>query len=793
MSKENFFVNRQIPEQQIPEQFDDIVDELLQLEMQSYATLNGFGWGNSSPFDIKSNNTPTKPKEIATSQQLFEAIKNSKEDILGKIRKFITSETVNSFNEEGWTPLHLVLLKGHIYQAKLLKDSGADLDAISKNSKACTVSDIINEQTLLHKAATANGTIAGTLKTLKDLGADFNMFNEDGWTPLHLLLNKIESDPSPAELSRVEILVSHGSRNDIVSNNSAQQTAVSIINEGILLNYLELRSIDKPPIEATKLLNLGGDLNYVNKDGWPLLHLAIKEDDNFSEIDRKINFLSEIGVVDQRSQNSEAKTFGEIFIEKICLNKNFSISDEFFFLAIAKKLKIDINGSNANGLSPLDMAIESKNLGFAQLLIKCGAANNLISDESTLIDHNSSFNKETVILFLGPNMEHNIYRDALLNIDPKDNLFHPDLLKGYFDVVEFTNFERMLSFVRHSQPDLPKVNIILYSHGSVNDQYHMSYYQLEVHKLNRHSTCSPAKSVLNDLIDASGGKPINLLTTACYGANLHTCDDDLRTKMPKGSKIITLSKEDRATYMVDTYNPDMKNLIEALTLNSKEGFLKLEDLLEVYCLSQRYLKNTPTISTFDGQNQIIIKLNDYFNNNILTSNKLSISDKLKNMLEVKSISPEYIDKLVQCLQNSEDLKVRNDLFEIPESISNIKILFDHLGRNNFNELFKLYSNYFVENHLDTVFDPNNFLPHPELEKSYKDSALFDRNKYAKSFQQHVTPLVFKNDNLKHHASQDYYDSTKHVILKNSLLLALAADQLFTDLDVNIIGDHLENC
>ena len=97
---------------------------------------------------------------------------------------------VNSFAYDGWTPLHLAAFFGQEEAARLLLDSGADLQAISRNSL---------RNTPLH-AATAGGHAAVAL--LIDRGADVTVPDTGKHTPLHIAAEAGLTDVVAALLAR---------------------------------------------------------------------------------------------------------------------------------------------------------------------------------------------------------------------------------------------------------------------------------------------------------------------------------------------------------------------------------------------------------------------------------------------------------------------------------------------------------------------------------------------------------------------------------------------------------------
>ncbi|MDM5155210.1 ankyrin repeat domain-containing protein [Bacillus sp. DX1.1] len=81
---------------------------------------------------------------------------------------------VDSFSEDGWTPLHLAAYFGHIEIASLLLEKGATLHVKEKNR---------NGNTPL-QAAVANKKIS-LVEFLIDRGANINVTQSGGWTSLH--------------------------------------------------------------------------------------------------------------------------------------------------------------------------------------------------------------------------------------------------------------------------------------------------------------------------------------------------------------------------------------------------------------------------------------------------------------------------------------------------------------------------------------------------------------------------------------------------------------------------------
>lgn len=88
------------------------------------------------------------------------------------LRRALTSETVNGYAFDGWTPLHLAAFFGHLEASRLLLDAGADVRAVSRNSL---------RNTPLH-AATA-GKHSEVALVLLAGGADPSALDAGGFTP----------------------------------------------------------------------------------------------------------------------------------------------------------------------------------------------------------------------------------------------------------------------------------------------------------------------------------------------------------------------------------------------------------------------------------------------------------------------------------------------------------------------------------------------------------------------------------------------------------------------------------
>ena len=121
---------------------------------------------------------------------------------------------VNAKDEDGETPLHYTVYKGHKEIAELLIEKGADVDA--GNSFGSTP---------LHNAAIDGHTEIVELLIAK--GADVNAKADTGWTPLDW------SDLLPPNSNKTEIidlLHKHGGKRSNVINQSLKQLEMKYNN-----------------------------------------------------------------------------------------------------------------------------------------------------------------------------------------------------------------------------------------------------------------------------------------------------------------------------------------------------------------------------------------------------------------------------------------------------------------------------------------------------------------------------------------------------------------------------------
>jgi ankyrin repeat protein len=84
-------------------------------------------------------------------------------------------EAINSYSPDGWTPLHLAVFFGRVNIVHFLLSKGANIDAPSRNDQIVTP---------LHSAL-ANPHNSSVGELLIEAGANLNVTQSEGYTPLH--------------------------------------------------------------------------------------------------------------------------------------------------------------------------------------------------------------------------------------------------------------------------------------------------------------------------------------------------------------------------------------------------------------------------------------------------------------------------------------------------------------------------------------------------------------------------------------------------------------------------------
>ena len=656
---------------------------------------------------------------------------------------------INFIDENGWAPLHLALKENKVALAKTLIQNGADKEIVSKNDAALTPLAYLNA--MLCKAIWENNSIA-QITELIELGASVNNVDQDGWAPLHIALKQ-------ENIEIVDLLIKNGANKDAISQNNEKKTPADIINDKDYLNNLVLEDLGINKLKI--LIKLGPDVEHIDACGSSPLSLALKKE-NLAVA----KLLLKAGANrDQTSSNLMNELLCKLTLESPSRSEITELID----------MGADVNYFNQDDLTPLHLALKKGSIPRVKLLIKHGANINISSknndvkspadivnelqiDLFSVVDNNvSDKSKESLILFKGPDTENfKTFTD-----NPKHNLFHPLSLEQYFNLQEFDDFNAMLGAIQLLASADSKINLVIDSHGMPTTPYTIK------------TTYGPdqtASDILDSIIKVAGGKPIKLLTTCCFGERLHSCDSELGSKMPNGSMIITLSKQDRTTQAPDYCHKNIPYILDALFNGDGGNYLKLEHLLEAYCLSQRFNKNTPKVSLFNGSTQKIISLKDYFNTNILKVNNLEISKTMRDLLDIMGLSKDDFDSMLCEISSNSNIKIQESLWRIPNSVSDIKNISQYLNGDTYNELLELYKGYFINN------DAIKTLPSERVTKSaYTFHKIRGFGGDYHHTVKHGTPLLA----CTREKSRDFdeIDATP----KHSMLLAVAADHLVMEI------------
>jgi ankyrin repeat protein len=122
----------------------------------------------------------------------------------------LTSELVNAYSHDGFTPLGLASFFGHRDVAEFLLAHGAEINAASKNKMRVMP---------LHSAVASRHF--GIAEILLAHGADVNAAQQDGYTPLHEAAQN-------GQVEMAELLLAHGANIDARKDDGQTSLAVAM-------------------------------------------------------------------------------------------------------------------------------------------------------------------------------------------------------------------------------------------------------------------------------------------------------------------------------------------------------------------------------------------------------------------------------------------------------------------------------------------------------------------------------------------------------------------------------------
>jgi len=259
-------------------------------------------------------------------------------------------------NSNGKTLLHISVKKGNPEMTKLLLKNGADPDSVD---------DMGN--TPLHDAIIWKKL--NTASVLMEEKAQIDIRNIEGNSPLLLAINTGNTE-------FIEFLLTRGANTEI--RNLQGKTAL----------FLAVERSDMPLV--SRLLKSGADYNTRDNQGNTLLHHAIKKgspevisivaalEDNwfalnsFNQTPISLAFyegLERTKALIHKEQLTLRNEEGESLLHLAVKEK--APEDIFVYLFL---LGMDPNPRNKDGKTPLDLALEDKNSGIAEILMSNGAS-----------------------------------------------------------------------------------------------------------------------------------------------------------------------------------------------------------------------------------------------------------------------------------------------------------------------------------------------------------------------------------------------------------------------------------
>lgn len=300
---------------------------------------------------------------------------------------------INAKDDKGWTALHYACRKGHIDVCKLLIDAGADysitssefpIDPLSlcagdSRNKLCIY---ITEKSIKDKKD-LNSIYFGRItplcwaahisyleicKKLVSNGADVNLRDKDGITPLNHAINAMYSWNNSDQIGIVDLLIKSGA--DLNAQNKEGNTPLSVA------------AISNSEDVTKLLLDSGTDVNRIfdSTAKTPLMIAAIKENENICEL------------LVKRGANVNAKdNDGWTPLFFAAQNNNIAICQTLYDHGA------DVSYQNQDGLNVLDVCNPSTDKKYEKIhdfLVKIRLIKNIIRNSDCNNDEFSGYEWE---------------------------------------------------------------------------------------------------------------------------------------------------------------------------------------------------------------------------------------------------------------------------------------------------------------------------------------------------------------------------------------------------------------